>query len=180
MFDWIGSLRIRDQSAKKVVLGLSRSTQLAGWALLGVGVFASFRLWPISPWLALVPVAIAIVGGLLVTLQRDMVIDREAGVLRVEQRAFGITNQSVVPLFHLRAVVIIAKPRSVGDPALGLIPTAPRYIAYLDRRVGEAIYLDESRRCAGLLEMAEAIAEVAELRLEYEATTGAAASGDEN
>lgn len=180
MFDWIGSLRIREQTDRKVVLGLSRSTQWAGWSMLAVGVFASFRLWPVSPWLALGPVIIGIVGVLLVSLQRDLVIDREAGVLRVDQRAFGISSHAVVPLFHLRAVVIIAKPRPAADPSLGLIEPKPRYVAYLDRRVGEAIYLDESRKCAGLLRMAEVIADVAELRLEYEATPGVAAGGEDN
>ena len=180
MFDWIGSLRIREQSARKVVLGLSRSTQMVGWTMLVVGVFAGFRLWGISPWMAMGPAVVAIIGILLVSLQRDMVIDREAGVLRIDQRAFGISNHAVVPLFHLRAVVIIAKPRPAADPSLGLIEPKPRYVAYLDRRVGEAIYLDESRKCAGLLKMAEVIAEVAELRLEYEATPGVAAGGEDN
>lgn len=180
MFDWIGSLRIREQSARSVALGLSRSTQIVGWCLLVVGGLAGYKVWGISPWLALGPIAIAFVGILLVTLQRDMVIDREAGVLRVDQRAFGIRNHSVVPLFHLRAVVIIAKPRPAADPSLGLIEPKPRYVAYLDRRVGEAIYLDESRKCAGLLKLAEVIAEVAELRLEYEASPGVAVGGEDN
>jgi hypothetical protein len=52
----------------------------------------------------------------------------------------------------------------------GLRTPSARYVAYLDRRVGSAIFLDESARCADLLPMAEAIAEVAELRLEYDAT----------
>ncbi|HWM86844.1 MAG TPA: hypothetical protein VNO33_13420, partial [Kofleriaceae bacterium] len=60
----------------------------------------------------------------------------------------------------------VARPRT--DGARGL-PATARYVAYLDRRVGDAIYLDEARRCAALLRMAEAIADVAELRLEYEA-----------
>jgi hypothetical protein len=63
-------------------------------------------------------------------------------------------------------VVIVARPRIDGVRGL---PAQARYVAYLDRRVGEAIYLDEARRCASLLRMAEAIADVAELRLEYEA-----------
>jgi hypothetical protein len=62
--------------------------------------------------------------------------------------------------------VVMARPR--GEISRGL-PAAARYIAYLDRRVGEAIFLDEARRCAALLRMAEAIADVAELRLEYNA-----------
>ena len=62
----------------------------------------------------------------------------------------------------------------------GMLPAKARYVAYLDRRVGEAIYLDESRKCAGLLRLAEVIADVAELRLEYDATPGVAAGGDDN
>lgn len=178
MIDWIGSLRIRERTAIRVVLGLSRSTQFAGLVLLLVGVTLAFRTWSISPWLALLPSLLGLLGALLVTLQRQLVVDREAGVLRVDQRAFGIGNEAVVPLFHLRAVVIVARTQRFGD-GKGLLSSAPRYVAYLDRRVGDAIYLDESRRCAGLLRLAEAIAEVAEIRLEYEATPPAAA-GREN
>lgn len=166
MFDWIGSLRIRERSSERVVLALSRSTQLAGLLLLLAGALMSLRAWPVSVWLAFLPAMVALFGAVLVTLRRELTVDREAGVLRVVQSAFGMGNRQVVPLFHLRAVVIIARPRVEGVRGL---PAAGRYIAYLDRRVGEAIYLDEARRCAALLRMAEAIAEVAELRLEYQA-----------
>jgi hypothetical protein len=168
MFDWIGSLRIREKSRGRVVLSLSRSTQLAGTLMLVAGLAMSLYAWPISPWLAAAPVVLAVLGGLLVTLRRELTVDREAGVLRVEQRAFGVHNQQVVPLFHLRAVVVEARP---GAPMTG----NGRYVAYLDRRVGQAIYLDEARRCAVLLRLAEAIADVAELRLEYDAQGGAEA-----
>ena len=98
------------------------------------------------------------------------------GVLRVDQSAFGVSNRAVVPLFHLRAVVIVAKSGgAIGDLGINM-PGGARYVAYLDRRVGDAIYLDESRRRAGLWRMAEAIADVAELRLEYEASPTVAAS----
>lgn len=166
MFDWIGSLRIRERSAGRVVLSLSRSTQLAGLILVVIGSVVTARAWPVSVWLAFLPALLALFGGLLATLRRELVVDKEAGVLRVDQSAFGLANRQVVPLFHLRAVVVMARPR--GEIARGL-PAAARYIAYLDRRVGEAIFLDEARRCASLLRMAEAIADVAELRLEYSA-----------
>jgi hypothetical protein len=166
MLDWVGSLRIRERSTAKVVLSLSRTTQIAGVVLLVVGGVIAARAWPVSVWLAFLPGMVALLGVLLASLRRELVIDREAGVLRVDQRAFGVASRQVVPLFHLRAVVVVARPRA--DLGLGL-PSAPRYIAYLDRRVGDAIFLDEARRCAGLLRMAEAIADVAELRLEYEA-----------
>ena len=176
MLDWIGSLKIREHSSRKVVLGLSPSTQGIGFFLLAVGAFAAYKTWPISPWLAVLPILIALAGMTLITLERELVIDREAGVLRLDQRAFGVSNRSVVPLFHLRAVVIVAKSRDGATDVLSFLPGGQRYVAYLDRRVGEAIYLDESRRRGGLWRMAEAIADVAELRLEYEASPERAAS----
>jgi hypothetical protein len=166
MFDWIGSLRIRERSSVRVVLSLSRTTQLAGLLLVIAGALVTARAWPVSVWLAFLPALVAVLGAVLVTLRRDLTVDREAGVLRVDQRAFGMANRQVVPLFHLRAVVIVARPRIDGVRGL---PAPARYVAYLDRRIGEAIYLDEARRCASLMRMAEAIADVAELRLEYEA-----------
>ena len=166
MFDWIGSLRIRERSHVRVVLSLSRTTQLAGLLLLTAGALVATRAWPVSVWLAFLPALVALFGAVLVTLRRELIIDREAGVLRVDQSALGMANRQVVPLFHLRAVVIVARRRVEGARVL---PAAGRYVAYLDRRVGDAIYLDEARRCAALLRMAEAIADVAELRLEYEA-----------
>ena len=170
MFDWVGSLRIRERSAARVVLSLSRTTQVTGLFLMALGALMVARVLPVSVWLAFLPALVAIFGGLLATLRRELVVDREAGVLRVDQRAFGMGNRQVVPLFHLRAVVIMARPRGEENRALSM---SPRYIAYLDRRVGDAIFLDEARRCATLMRMAEAIADVAELRLEYEATSDA-------
>ena len=168
MLDWIGSLQVRERTPRRVVLSLSRSTQTAGAVLLALGIYLAVRAWSLTPWLALAPALIGGVGGLLATLRRSLTIDRSAGVLELEQRAFGVASRAIVPLFHLRAVVIVARPRSF-DTVVGSA-NGSRYIAYLDRRVGDAIYLDEARRCAGLMQMAEAIAEVAELRLEYEAT----------
>lgn len=164
MLDWIGSLRIRERSAARVVLGLSRTTQLAGAAVLAVGLALVLPAWSAAPWLVTAPLALVVLGGLLMSLRRELVIDREAGVLRVEQKAFGLGTKSVVPLFHLRAVVVVARPAGPG-----LFDSAGRFVAYLERRIGQAIYLDEARRCATLLRLAEAIADVAEVRLEYDA-----------
>src|SRR5678815_942362 len=111
MFDWIGSLQIRERSSARVVLSLSRSTQLAGLILVIIGSVVTARAWPVSIWLAFLPALLALFGGLLATLRRELVVDKEAGVLRVDQSAFGLANRQVVPLFHLRAVVIAARPR---------------------------------------------------------------------
>jgi hypothetical protein len=168
MLDWIGSLRIRRRSSTRVELCLSRATAVAGWALLAVGLSAAVALWHLSLWLAAIPGVGAAFGLLLATLRRELVIDRDDGLLRVEQRVLGLASRTSIPLFHLRAVVIAAR----AEPERASL--GPRFIAYLDRRVGGQIHLDESRRCAALMPLAKAIAEVAELRLVYDATANAA------
>lgn len=169
MLDWIGSLRIREASPLRVELGLSRSTRVVGLLILVAAIYALRWLWPVSAWLALAPGALVLLGAALVSLERSIVFDRNAGVMEVQQRLFGLGSRTVVPLFHIRAVVIQARSGSGGAGALSMSPGV-RYVAHVERRVGGPVYLDESRRCARLLRMAEAISEVAEVRLEYDAT----------
>lgn len=166
MFDSIGSLRMRAHSDQRVELDLARTTQLAGWTLLVIGGYLSMMAWPVSHYLLIITGGLTLLGGLLASLQRRLTFDREDGVLRIEQRVLGFTSRAVVPLFHLRAVVIAAR----RAPQHGSLLGPPRFVAYVDKRVGGVIPLDESRRCASLLRMGEAIAEVADLRLEYDAT----------
>jgi len=170
MLDWVGSLRVQNRTSMRVELSLSRTTRLVGWVVVLAGFYATIWTWPLSHWYALVPLAIAAAGIMLVTLRRKLDFDRDAGVLRIDQRTFGIGRKTVVPLFHLRAVIVAA--RGVDDAKHGPLTTGS-YVAYVERRVGAPIYLDESRRCAKLLKIAEIIADVAELRLEYDATAKA-------
>jgi hypothetical protein len=170
MLDWIGSIRLHERSSKRVVLRLSRSTMVAGWLVIAASTLLAYLIWSVSAWLVAIPVLGILAGALLCTLRRTLVFDRAGGVLEIEQGAFGMLHRATVPLFHLRAVVIVAR---AGSRLLGLLAPSARYLAYLDRRVGNAIYLDEAGRCADLLPMAEAIAEIAELRLEYDATSQA-------
>jgi uncharacterized membrane protein len=159
MFDWLGSLQIREHSSGRLVLALSRTTRIIGWIAAIAGLALVLQVISVSFWLASLPAMLVAFGILLASLRRELTIDRASGVLRLDQRAFGIGTTSVVPLFHLRAVIIVARSPADGG----------RFVAYLDRRVGDAIFLDESKRCATLLELAEVIAEVAEVRLEYDA-----------
>lgn len=160
MLDWLGSVQIRKRTATRVELDLTRGTAWTGYGLAALGV-----------WLAALGAIGAIIGGvflfglggLLGTLQRKLVFDREDGLLRIEQRVLGIRRRAAIPLFHLRAVVVAARRGGI-------------YVAYVERRVGGTIHLDEARRPAGLLALGEAIADVAELRLVYDATTRMAAS----
>lgn len=167
MLDWIGTLRIRARSARRVELCLTRSTAAAGWVVLAAGAAlaaaAAHFDAPSVVWA--LPVGVTLFGLVLASLRRELVFDKDDGVLRIEQQLLGIANRSIVPLFHLRAVVIAARSGTrVG----------PKFVAYVDRRVGNPIHLDESQRCASLLAIAEAIAEVTELRLVYDATAKAA------
>ncbi len=167
MLDWIGTLRVRARTARRLELCLTRSTALAGWVVIAGGAALAVLVmrWSLPRIAWMLPVLVALFGALLATMRRELTFDRDDGVLRIEQRLLGIASRTVVPLFHLRAVVIAAREGArVG----------PRFIAYVDRRIGEPIHLDEAQRCASLLAIAEAIAEVAELRLVYDATTRAA------
>jgi hypothetical protein len=167
MFDWIGTLRIRSRAGAHLELCLTRSTVAAGWVTFAGGLALAILVWRWQlPRIAhVVPAVIALLGAVLITLRRNLIFDRDDGVLKIEQRMLGIASRTVVPLFHLRAVVIASR----AEARVG-----PKYISYLDRRVGNAIHLDEAQRCASLLPIAEAISEVAELRLVYDATTRAA------
>lgn len=160
MLDWLGSVQIRRRTSTRVELDLTRATTWTGWALAGAGAWlvGQGTLWAVLLGLLLVSL-----GILLATLRRTLVFDREDGLLRSEQRVLGIRRRAAIPLFHLRAVVVAARRGGI-------------YVAYVERRVGGTIHLDEARRPGPLLALAEAISEVAELRLVYDATTRVAAS----
>lgn len=159
MLDWLGSVQIRKRTGSRVELDLTRATAWTGWALCVLG---AYLCW-VGHWWTLGGVVVFGVGILLATLRRTLVFDREEGLLRSEQRIFGVRRRAAIPLFHLRAVVVAARRGGI-------------YVAYVERRLGGTIHLDEARRPAPLLALAEAISEVAELRLVFDATTRIAAS----
>jgi len=162
VLDWLGSVQIRKRTAGRVELDLTRATAWTGYGLAAGGV-----------WLLLLGVLYATIGGallvalggLLGTLRRKLVFDRADGLLHIEQRVLGIRRRAAIPLFHLRAVVVSARRGGI-------------YVAYVERRMGGTIHLDEARRPGPLLALAEAISDVAELRLVYDATTRMAASDE--
>lgn len=160
MLDWLGSVQIRKRTEARVELDLTRATAWTGWGLAAAGAWIA-TLGPY--WSMLGGGIVLLLGGLLGTLQRKLVFDRDEGLLRIEQRILGIRRRAVIPLFHLRAVVVAARRGGI-------------YVAYVERRVGGTIHLDEARRSGPLLALAEAIADVAELRLVYDATTRMAAT----
>jgi hypothetical protein len=160
VLDWLGSVQIRKQTQGRVELDLTRATSWTGWALSAGGIYlVTFG----ALWATLGGIVVIGIGGLLGTLKRTLIFDREEGLLRIEQRILGIRRRAAIPLFHLRAVVVSARRRGM-------------YVAFVERRIGGTIHLDEARRPAPLLALAEAIAEVAELRVVYDATTRIAAS----
>lgn len=159
MLDWLGSVAVRKRTPTRVELDLTRATAWTGWG------FAAGGAWLIvlgALWSIVVGGFAFAAGVLLGTLRRRLVFDREDGLLRIEQRVLGVRRRAAIPLFHLRAVVVAARRGGI-------------YVAYVERRVGGTIHLDEARRPTGLLALAEAISEVAELRVVFDATTRAAA-----
>lgn len=158
MLDWLGSVQVRKRTPTRVELDLTRATSWTGWAITAGG---GWLLTIGHLWAHLLGVAVIGVGVLLATLQRRLIFDREDGLLRSEQRIFGVRRRAAIPLFHLKAVVVSARRGGI-------------YVAYVERRIGGTIHLDEARRPAPLLKLAEAISDVAELRLEYDATRIAA------
>jgi hypothetical protein len=160
VLDWLGSVQIRNRSGSRVELDLTRATTWTGWAFVAGGT----SLVLVAAWWAHALGAVLVaIGVLLATLRRKLVFDRDDGLLRTEQRILGVHRRTAIPLFHLRAVVVSARRGGL-------------YVAYVERRLGGTIHLDEARRPGPLLTLAEAICEVAELRLVYDATTRAAAS----
>ena len=155
MLDWLGSVQVRKRTKSRVELHLTRGTSITGWGLVAAAMWLATVnvLWA---WIA--AAFVGLVGLLLATLERSLVFDKDDGLLRMEQRILGFRRKIVVPLFHLRSVVVALR-------AGGL------YVAYLERRVGDSIHLDEARNPAPLLALAEAITEVTELRMVYDATT---------
>lgn len=160
MLDWLGSVAIRKRTDSRLELELTRATAWTGWAIAGVGGWL-FTLAAVWAWI--VGVFVVAVGLLLGTLRRRLVFDREDGLLHIEQRALGIRRRAAIPLFHLRAVVVSARRHGL-------------YVAYVERRVGGTIHLDEARHSAPLMELANAISDVTELKVVYDATTRIAAS----
>lgn len=159
MLDWLGSVQIRTRTSSRVELDLTRATAWTGWVLCALGAY----LCKVGHWWTLGGILLLVLGILLATLRRKLVFDRDEGLLRSEQRIFGVRRRAAIPLFHLRAVVVAARRGGM-------------YVAYVERRIGGTIHLDEARRSAPLLALAEAISEVAELRLVFDATTRVAAS----
>jgi hypothetical protein len=159
MLDWLGSVQIRKRTSTRVELQLTRATAWAGWLLAAGGVWL-LTLRPL--WSTGLGVFVVAIGVLLGTLRRSLIFDRDDGLLRSEQRVLGIRRRAAIPLFHLRAVVVAYRRGGL-------------YVAYVERRVGGSIHLDEARKPGPLLKLAEAISEVAELRLVFDATTRVAA-----
>jgi hypothetical protein len=160
VLDWLGSVQIRKRSANRVELDLTRATAWTGWGVAGVGARVA---WIGHVWAFVIGGVLLACGVLLGTLRRRLVFDREDGLLRSEQTILGYSWRSAIPLFHLRSVVVAARRGGM-------------YVAYVERRMGGTIHLDEARKPGPLLMLAEAIADVTELRLVYDATTRMAAS----
>jgi hypothetical protein len=155
MLDWLASVAVVRRSERRIELAITAPTRWAGWAISALSTIAAGFAWSWLPMLAALPGVLGVVGLLLATTRRRLVFDRDEGLLRVEQRIFGVRSRLAVPLFHLRAVVVAAEQH--------------HFVAYLERRAGGRIRIDDSRQLAPLLAIGRAICEVTQLRLVSEA-----------
>lgn len=157
MLDWLGALSVSSQNERRLELALTPATRWAGWLLLAAGVVLLPLAWSWSQLLALLPAALGGFGALLASARRRLIFDSDDGLLRLEHRVLGIRSRWAVPLFHLRRIVI-ASHRGT-------------HVAYIERRTGGRIRLDESRRYERVLAVAKAVCAVTELRLHTDAQT---------
>ncbi|MEZ4360087.1 MAG: hypothetical protein R3B48_07900 [Kofleriaceae bacterium] len=151
MLEWVASLAVTERSERRLELAITSATTWTGWGLAAAAALSAAFAWSVSHALAMAMLAFFAVGTALATTKRRLVFDRDDGVLRVEQRIFGVRSRLAVPLFHLRAVVVTAEGR--------------HFVAYLERRSGGRIRIDDGRHLAPLLALARAICDVTELRL---------------
>ena len=151
MLDWLGSVAVSSHGARRVELALTRSTSWVGWVLVAVaGLLLPFA-FNLSHFLALGPVLLGVLGLSVATMRRRLIFDSDDGLLRVEHGVWGIRSRLAVPLFHLRRVVITQE--------------RGQFVAYVERRTGGRIRIDESRRQERLLAMVRAICDATGLRL---------------
>ena len=154
----LGSMRVEAQSASRIELGMGRGSAVAGWVATALAVVAAFVVVPFSRWLAGLACAAAGLGWFVASARHRLVFDKDDGVLRVERRVAGLATRTVVPLFHLRAVVVRSRGAGRG------------FVAVVERRNGSSIVIDTRERAAPLYELVRAIADVTDLRLVYDTT----------
>ena len=162
MFEWLGKLVVRVKKKRLVVVGVDPKTHWAGALLCLLSLPVALLCWGAWPPLVIFPSVFFFVGALALSFRRTLVFNQDDGVLRIEERILGLGTNIHVPLFHLRAVVVHPSSESPS------FRPSYEYLARIDRRVGEPIHLETSKRSAPLLKLAEAISDIAEIRLEYE------------
>jgi hypothetical protein len=160
----LGSLRVRRRSARRIELTVSRATHAVGWLVSAAGALGGVWLAAHSLFAAVLAGGLALGGVVIATMRHDLCFDREDGVLRIDQRIAGVPRHAVVPLFHLKAIVVKARASGRGFEAL------------IERRVGDPILLDTDDHPGPLYKLAQAVSDVAGLRLVYDATVRAAST----
>jgi hypothetical protein len=154
----LGAMTIRRHSESHLELGIGWITSVVGWIGFVVALVAAFALAPVSHWLAAVACLAAALAIVVATARHSLGFDRSDGVVRIHRRVAGIGAQSVVPLFHLRAVTVRPRPSGRG------------YVAVLERRNGNPIIIDTRDRPGPLYDLVRSIAAVTDLRLIYDNT----------
>ncbi len=162
MFDVIGSMRVVHAGEGTVVVGLKPTTRWAGRVALVLSLFVFWSLLGGPAWLLVFPMILVTLSTLVMTLERTIHFSKADGVAKVKEGFWGRSKEKTIPLFHVRAVMIKAKGK---DAKL-----SSNFVCYLSLRAGGYVFIDESKRSAPLIKIADAICEQSGLRLEFDAT----------
>ena len=159
VLDRLGSLKVLEKTDMKVVCGLSRELNAVG--LLG-GLFFSIctlLAFDSSSLFWVLPALCACMGFGMFTFRRHYVFDKLDGLLYARDRILGFGSEKKIPLFHLKAVIVEPRFTSHGTT---------KFVSRIEKRTGEDIFLDESKTPKRLVKIAKAIADVTDIRFEYE------------
>jgi hypothetical protein len=149
----MSAMKINQQTDERLLLSESRWVAVAGLLCGMLLVVFAILMWIISPWISLAFALGGVTVAAAASSNRTLLFARDAGVLVQRHRVFGVPTQSVIPLFHIRAVVVAEANNGAG------------YRCFLDRRIGGDIELDTNASAAPLIAVAKAVAATANLRL---------------
>ena len=159
MLDRLGSLQLIEKSDVKVICGLSRELNTMGLVGGIVSAISSFVSFGSTSFFWMIPCLGACIGFAMFTFRRHYVFDKLDGLLYARDRILGFGVEKKIPLFHLKAVIVEPIFTSHGTT---------KFVSRIEKRTGEDIFLDESKSPKRLVKMAKAIADVTEIRFEYE------------
>lgn len=146
-----GDLRIVHTSRESLVLARGAMAALVSWGTVMACLVATAISWRVASKIGLAMSIVTVLAALVARIERRFIFDKAAGILTIEEQLPWTAKRTVIPLFHLRGVVVTRTPRAT-------------YIAMLQRRNGAHIFLDTAPQSHRLVRLAQHIADFTDLR----------------